>query len=215
MTKDFFETNVVMLVELEDAEMGDKIREAITGLQNAKDFISKKCDGVHYFFSDFDYAARQKVAEIGELLREARKLVSCELSYGCAILSLLKEEDDVVAVVEEPIVEDVAEETVEAVAEDKPKKVWTEDEIRNLLETNDTVLCGALKKLYNQQTDDEQNCGTTTHSNGVGFNGADAEFLSSAAKFLIKNNYLSDRQKMVVRKKMIKYAKQLTRLANA
>ena len=151
MTKDFFEANVVMLVELEDAEMGDKRREAITGLQNAKDFISKKCDGVHWLFSDFDYSARQKVAEIGELLREARRLVSSELSFGCAILSLLKEEDDVVAVVEEPVVEDVVETVAEPVNADRPKKVWSEDEIRNLLETNDTVLCGALKKLYNHE----------------------------------------------------------------
>ena len=215
MTKEFFESNVTILVELED-EFGGKFRESFNGLQKAKDYISKKCDGEHYFFSDFDYSARQNVAEIGELLRTAQSKMAEYGSLGRAIESLFTAEEEVAVVEETPVVEEVKVEVVEEVkTEDKPKKVWSEDEIRNLLETNNTVLCGALKKLYNQQTADEQADGTTKEHNGVGFNGADSEFLTSAAKFLIKNNYLSDRQIMVVRKKMIKYTKQLTRLANA
>lgn len=95
------------------------------------------------------------------------------------------------------------------------KRVWSEDEIKVLVQTNDKVLYGALKNLYNQQTADEQACGETKEYNGAGFNGVDAQFLSSTAEFLIKTGFLTDKQKVIVRKKLVKYNKQLTRLANA
>lgn len=95
------------------------------------------------------------------------------------------------------------------------KRVWTEDEIKNLVQTNDKVLYGALKKLYACQTADEQSIGETTEHNGVGFNGIDGTFLSSCAEFLIRKDFLTDKQKVAVRKKMVKYTKQLTKLANA
>lgn len=94
-------------------------------------------------------------------------------------------------------------------------KVWTEQEIKELVQTNDTVLYGALKKLYACQTADEQDAGETKHHNGMGFNGADSKFLSSIAEFLLKRGFLTDKQKMYTRKKLVKYNKQLTRLANA
>ena len=97
----------------------------------------------------------------------------------------------------------------------KPKRVWTEDEIKNYVQTNDKVLYGALKNLYACQTADEQTNSTTTHANGAGFNATDADYLTSVSKFLIKNGYLTDKQKACVRKKLVKYNKQLTRLANA
>lgn len=94
-------------------------------------------------------------------------------------------------------------------------RVWTEEEIKVLVQTNDKVLYGALKKLYAEQTADEQSIGQTRHHNGVGFNGADSKFLSSVSEFLLKRGFLTDKQKYVVRKKLVKYNKQLTRLANA
>lgn len=94
-------------------------------------------------------------------------------------------------------------------------KVWTEQEIRDLIQTNDTVLYGALKKLYACQTADEQDSQETKEHNGVGFNGVDAPFLSNVAEFLLKKGFLTDKQKFYVRKKLVKYNKQLTRLANA
>ena len=116
-------------------------------------------------------------------------------SYDKAIESLLTEEEP-----EEP----------------KPsKRVWTAEEIKNLVQTNDKVLYGALKNLYNCQTSDEQSWGETTHANGVGFNAFDAEFLTSVAQFLIRNGFLTDKQKVLTRKKLVKYNAQLTRLANA
>lgn len=100
--------------------------------------------------------------------------------------------------------------------EEKPKqkRIWTEDEIRNLVQTNDKVLYGALLKLYGEQTKDEQFEGETRYNNGVGFNGADSKFLSSVSEFLKKRGFLTPKQKAVTRRKLIKYNKQLTRLAN-
>ena len=94
------------------------------------------------------------------------------------------------------------------------KRVWTEEEVKNLIQTNDKVLYGALKKLYACQTAEEKSMGDTVENNGVGFNGVDAPILSSMAEFLNKKGYLTDKQKVIVRKKLVKYNKQLTRLAN-
>lgn len=96
-----------------------------------------------------------------------------------------------------------------------PKCRWTEDEIKSLVQTNDKVLYGALKKLYAQQTADEQRVGETREHNNVGFNGADSRFLSSVSEFLIHKGFLTDKQKVIARRKLVKYTKQLTRLANS
>ena len=100
------------------------------------------------------------------------------------------------------------------VSEDKAKRIWTEDEIKSLIQTNDKVLYGALKYLYACQTDDEKVSGRTKHYNGKGFNGVDSGFLSSVCKQLLYKGFLSEKQKVVCRKLLVKYNKQLTRLAN-
>lgn len=94
-------------------------------------------------------------------------------------------------------------------------RTWTEEEIKNLIQTNDTVLYGALKKLYACQTADEQHAGETHEQNGVGFNGVDAPIMSSFCEFLNKTGFLTPKQKTIARKKLVKYNKQLTKLANA
>ena len=94
-------------------------------------------------------------------------------------------------------------------------RTWTAEEIKNLVQTNDKVLYGALKKLYACQTADEKASGETSESNGKGFNAIDAPFLTSVSEFLIKTGFLTDKQKVIVRKKLVKYNKQLVELANA
>ena len=84
-------------------------------------------------------------------------------------------------------------------------RIWSEDEIRNLIQTNETVLYRALLKLYGCQTAEEKDSGETKDHNGAGFNSFDAKFLTSASEFLLNKGYLTDRQKAVVRKKLIKY----------
>ena len=93
-------------------------------------------------------------------------------------------------------------------------RIWTEEEIKSLIQTNDQVLYRALKKLYEQQTADEQMTGETKAHNGVGFNGVDSKFLSSVSKFLIAKGFLTTKQKAVTRRMLVKYNKQLTKLAN-
>ena len=93
-------------------------------------------------------------------------------------------------------------------------RTWTAEEIKNLVQTNDKVLYGALRKLYAEQTCEEQDLNETCEHNGVGFNGVDAPILSSMAQFLERNGFLTNKQKVIARKKLIKYNKQLTRLAN-
>lgn len=93
-------------------------------------------------------------------------------------------------------------------------KEWTVDEIKGLLEKSDKMVCLSLIQVYNKQTASEQVAGETKEHNGVGFNGVDAGFLSSCAEFYKKANFLTPKQMTMVRKKMMKYAKQVTFLAN-
>ena len=93
-------------------------------------------------------------------------------------------------------------------------RIWTEEEIRNLVQTNDTVLYRAMQQLYDKQTEDEQRDGHTKHQNGVGFNGVDSRFMSSLVEFLRRTGFLTDKQKYCARKRLIKYTKQLTIIAN-
>ena len=94
-------------------------------------------------------------------------------------------------------------------------RTWTSEEIKNLVQTNDKVLYGALRKLYECQTDDEKAEGSANHNNGAGFNGVDAPILTSFAEFLNRTGFLTPKQKVIARKKLGKYTRQLTMLANA
>lgn len=94
------------------------------------------------------------------------------------------------------------------------RKVWTKEEIRNKLATDDRWLVRALMAIYKHQTDDEKNSLNTKHYNSVGFNGIDAEFLSSAAQWYQRTGRLSSKQLVHVRRKMMKYSGQLARVAN-
>ena len=92
---------------------------------------------------------------------------------------------------------------------------WTKDQMKEFVQNNDKVLYGALLALYDCQTADEKCDGTTHHYNGAGFNGVDSEFLSSVSESLKKYGRLTDKQKVVTRKKLVKYMGQITNLANA
>lgn len=98
--------------------------------------------------------------------------------------------------------------------QNEKKKVWTAEEIKELVQTNDKVLYGALRKLYACQTTDEQAGHEVNHKNGMGFNKFDASILSSFCEFLNRAGFLTDKQKGVARNKLKKYTRQLTVLAN-
>ena len=94
-------------------------------------------------------------------------------------------------------------------------KVWTKDEIKRLLETNDKMVSRSLLKLFEYQTSSEQDTEETSENNGVGFNGIDAGFLTSVAKQIIAGRSLTEKQLKATRKSILKYSGQLTRIANA
>lgn len=193
MTKEYFYNNVMMVVELE-GEYG-KHRSTMKGSE-VKAYIESHSDEE---FSDEDFAGSQPDPEIAKIIDTAWdnfiQNTKKYKSFYDAIYELLEDEPEKPA---------------------KPsKKKWSQDEIRKLIQTNDKVLYGALRKLYAEQTVDEQRAGETKLHNGVGFNGADSRFLSSVSEFLIRRGFLTDKQKIAVRKKLVKYAGQLTRLANA
>ena len=93
-------------------------------------------------------------------------------------------------------------------------RIWTESEISSLIESNDAMVIRSVKKLYEYQTNDEKVAEHTKHLNGVGFNAFDASFLTSIAKQIINERSLSKNQLRITRKKLKKYTKQLTRIAN-
>lgn len=95
------------------------------------------------------------------------------------------------------------------------KRVWTEAEIRELLATNDKFVCRALKKLYERQTEGEKLSKETHVTNGEGFNKVDADVLTNICEWGLSHGKLTAKQLALVRKRIMKYAKQLTRIANA
>lgn len=94
-------------------------------------------------------------------------------------------------------------------------KIWTPEEMKEILTKRDDQVCKAIVKIYEYQTADEQSSHETKEHNGVGFNGADAPIMSSFAEFYMKRGFLSPKQIMIARKKIMKYAGQLCKIANA
>ena len=94
-------------------------------------------------------------------------------------------------------------------------KTITKDFIKNQLATNPTWAVKALVKIYERQTIDEQNSQMTKENNGIGFNGLDANILSSFAEQVNKGRDLSVKQMTIVYKKMPRYWKQVASLIPA
>lgn len=101
----------------------------------------------------------------------------------------------------------------------------TEQQIVDLILTNDKACVSALLQLYKRQTADEQQSEFTKHQNCVGFNAVDAGILSSFAEQARKRRELqkatgygarmpdlSRKQMELLRKKLPRYRKQLSRI---
>ena len=93
-------------------------------------------------------------------------------------------------------------------------KVWTKDEIKGLIVNRDDAVIKGMLRIYDLQTESEKVFGDTHEHNGVGFSGVDGEIMSSFAEFYNKTNFLSYKQMKIARKKMLKYAGQLTMISN-
>lgn len=89
-------------------------------------------------------------------------------------------------------------------------KVWDKDAVQQLLERNAAALARAVLTIYERQTAGEKNAKTTSESNGRGFSGHDAAFLSSIAERLPRyDNRLTAAQRARVLPKMKRYWRQL------
>jgi hypothetical protein len=91
---------------------------------------------------------------------------------------------------------------------------WTKDEIRLQLLSNDKWLIRGMLAIHARQTEEEKATESTKEQNGIGFNGVDANILTDMVNQYKRTGYLSNRQINLIRKKMVKYANQLSHIAN-
>lgn len=85
--------------------------------------------------------------------------------------------------------------------------------IKHQLANNDKWMLKGLVTIYSYQTESEKAVNITQEDNGVGFNGPDSEILSSFAKFYMSAGFLTAKQLIIARRRMIKYARQLDGIA--
>ena len=81
--------------------------------------------------------------------------------------------------------------------------------LRSQLASNSAWAVKALTLVYSYQTADEQEDKKTSLKNGAGFNGLDAEILSSFSEQVLKGRKLSPKQLAIVHRKIPRYARQV------
>ena len=86
--------------------------------------------------------------------------------------------------------------------------------LKDKLATDSRWALKALIEIYKKQTDDEKKAEFTKYNNEVGFTGVDGEILTSFAKQYISKNWLSEKQMVIVFKKMKKYWKQILSISD-
>lgn len=88
-----------------------------------------------------------------------------------------------------------------------------QEAIKKQITSSDAQSIKAMLKVYEYQTSDEQESAGVYENNGVGFAGADAEILTSFCKQFTAKGFLSPKQMEIVKKKVGKYAAQITKQA--
>lgn len=92
--------------------------------------------------------------------------------------------------------------------------MYSPEQIKKNLQTNQRWLERAIVVLYDYQTSDEQHAEETKHRNDVGFNSADARKLSYYAQWLKSGKHLSGNHLQKAFKVVPKYHKQILNLIN-
>lgn len=92
---------------------------------------------------------------------------------------------------------------------------WTEQQIVNLLDTNDKAVERAIVAIYERQTADEKQVNHTRHDNSVGFRQNHAPRMSFYARLILSGKKLYPAQIQMSRRWMKMYRKQLCAIANA
>jgi len=99
-----------------------------------------------------------------------------------------------------------------------PNKKFTKKEaiafIKNKLQSDDRWAIRALNTIFKNQTADEKLSAEAKYSNGIGFSGVDAKFLTSLALQVADRGTLSMKQMAWLKRKIGKYAKQLLSVTN-
>ena len=86
--------------------------------------------------------------------------------------------------------------------------------VKSKLANDDKWAARALVRIYDMQTPAEKTMLETNEENNVGFNGYDANLLSSFAKQYIDRKFLSVRQMEIVKQRIPKYWKQIIAIAS-
>lgn len=84
-----------------------------------------------------------------------------------------------------------------------------QEAIKEQITSSDNSAIRAMLRIFEYQTADEQSQGVTSHYNGVGFTGGDAEILTSFTNQVSRTGVLSLKQMIVLKKIIGKYAGQL------
>lgn len=92
---------------------------------------------------------------------------------------------------------------------------WTKRLIKAGLAKDDRWVEKAIRTLYACQTADEKRTGSAKWRNGRGFNSHDAKWFSKLAKYLQGGAHLTPNQMAEARNRLMKYAGQLAKIANA
>jgi hypothetical protein len=96
----------------------------------------------------------------------------------------------------------------------KVTKVQIRDFVKTKLSSDPQWSQQALLRIYQFQTEEEQQSRDTLYNNGVGFSGVDGRILTSFAKQLKNKHYLTDKQLTLLMKKMPKYWEQIVRVSD-
>ena len=83
-------------------------------------------------------------------------------------------------------------------------KIWTRDEINNILRTNDTAVERAIVRLFERQNQDEQRYATTNTHNNRGFASCDARAGTRFARWILG---MDDKNRKKFPAKSLKHAK--------
>ena len=86
--------------------------------------------------------------------------------------------------------------------------------VKGKLSTDPVWARHALLKIFEKQTIEEQQAKDTVFNNGVGFNGTDGRILTSMALQLQKKKYLSEKQMVIIFKKIPKYWSQVVKISD-
>lgn len=89
------------------------------------------------------------------------------------------------------------------------RRPTSKEELIELIKKHDEWVIGGLLVLYAKQTMSEQYDFETKYSNGVGFNNADASFMSRMAVWYGNKGFFSNKQITAIRKTLIKYGNQM------